>query len=73
MEVFLMNADGSAPVRLTSSPSDPEFDGTPCWSPDGERLTYENAGRIAVVNADGSGELILPAVGQFEVSPAWRP
>ena len=68
-----MNADGSGPARLTNSPSDPEFDGTPSWSPDGDRLTYENAGRIAVVNADGSGELILPAVGQFEVSPAWRP
>ena len=30
-------------------------------------------GRIAVVNVDGSGEQILPAVGQFEIVPAWRP
>ena len=72
--IFVMNADGSDPTRVTSG----SFDVSPTWSPDGERIAYETlieeaGSRIAVVDVDGSGfEVISKGRGQ-DIQPAWSP
>jgi TolB protein len=73
LELYVMDADGSNPTRLTTTPDQALFVGAPSWAPDGIRIAYENAGRIRIANADGSGEIILPAVGSADISPAWQP
>jgi TolB protein len=54
-EVYLVNADGSAPIRLTN---DPAMDGLPTWSPDGQAIAYASntGGEWAVwaTSAEGS-------------------
>ncbi|MBN1991428.1 MAG: PD40 domain-containing protein [Anaerolineae bacterium] len=56
-EVWVMNADGSNPQRLTENGSN---DGLPTWSPDGRSIAYvsDQGGVWAVwaMNADGSNQ-----------------
>jgi TolB protein len=74
LELYVMDADGSNPTRLTTTPSQQAlFVGTPAWSPDGTRIAYERAGRIRIMNADGTGDVALPAVGSADIDPSWRP
>ena len=39
MEIYMMRADGSYPVRLTR---DPAYDSNPSWSPDGNRIIFNS-------------------------------
>lgn len=61
---------------LTNSPA---IDFEPDWSPDGARIAFAtdrdgNEGQeIYVMNADGTGDIALPAVGSADVDPSWRP
>lgn len=75
--VYVMNADGSDPVRLSPlSPGTPT--GCPDWHPDGSKLAYDRwsaeAGAFAVhvLQADGSGEVRLPN-GENAWTPRWSP
>ncbi|NIR36917.1 MAG: hypothetical protein GWN79_09475, partial [Actinobacteria bacterium] len=53
-DLYLMNADGTGVVRLTTDPSG-DFD--PDWSPDGSRIAFwsrrDGNPEIYVMNADG--------------------
>ncbi len=53
-EVYVMNADGSMPRRLTRRGAQP------LWSPDGRRIAFvserDGNAEIYVMNADGSGQ-----------------
>jgi uncharacterized protein YjdB len=56
-EVYVMNADGTNPTRLTT---DPQADGHPVFTPDGQAVVFHSmrtAGKqeIWMVNVDGSG------------------
>jgi Tol biopolymer transport system component len=56
-EIYLMNADGSGPRRLTRTPEDEYLI---AWSPDGKRLAFQRAPSkprwaFFLMNADGSG------------------
>jgi len=74
LEVYVMDADGSNQTRLTTTPSQQAlFVGTPVWSPDGTRIAYERAGRISIMNGDGTGDVALPPVGSVDIDPSWRP
>ena len=76
--IFLMNADGTGAVQLTTGGMEPS------WSPDGSRIAFvmlqwDSTGndpglypRIAVVNTDGSGFARL-SDGPYDDSPAWSP
>jgi uncharacterized protein YjdB len=56
-EIFVMNADGTTPTRLTIEPS---ADGRPVFTPDGQTILFHSgrtAGKQQIwsVNVDGSG------------------
>ncbi|MET0932103.1 MAG: hypothetical protein ABWX56_00200 [Mycetocola sp.] len=76
-DLWLMAADGSDAVQLTS---DPDLEGMPSWSPDGTRLAFmsaadlESRGDICVINADGTGLVNLTdTAGVSETTPSWSP
>jgi WD40-like Beta Propeller Repeat len=76
IDIYVMNADGSGVTRLTSTPTVDES--SPSFSPDSTKIVYvrraagvsdyeltvDNA-RVAVMNADGSG--------QQEIAPGGEP
>lgn len=68
-EIYAMNADGSAPARLTN---ELPFDGDPAWSADGTRIAFSSVFGIQVMNADGSGRFSV-TTSPFDSEPAWSP
>ena len=74
-EIYVMNADGTNPVRLTNNLG--HHDITPAWSPDGSRIVYVSdtlgESNIYVMNADGTNRVNLTPDGQYAGNPAWSP
>ena len=74
LEIYRMNADGSAPTRLTN---DPATDNLPSISPDGTKVAFssDRAGTpdIWVMNIDGTGLTQLTSDAGLEQQPAWSP
>lgn len=72
--IFVMNADGSAPERLTSKRYEAQY---PDWSPDGSTIAFtivENGGfDIFVMNADGSHLRRLTNAPGEDNWPEWSP
>ncbi len=78
LDIFVMNADGTHPVRLTE---DARFNWLPSWSPDGKRIAFVRAAHdditdcdIYVMNADGTDFVNLtqtPGLGEWH--PSWKP
>lgn len=67
--IWVMNADGSNPVRVASVPA-----GSLTWSPDGRRIAFTSKGDIWLMNADGSNIRPLkrtPRLGERHVD--WKP
>lgn len=75
-EIYLMNADGSNPRRLTSSPG---YDGGPFFSPDGQRIIwrhFDESGVIADVYTmalDGSDARRLTDFQSMSWAPYFHP
>jgi Tol biopolymer transport system component len=76
--IYVCNADGSNPVRITSS--SPNQENTPHWSPDSRRIVFNRVGddftfQIYVIHADGTGEVSLshPGGGISDSWPNWSP
>lgn len=73
-QIYIMNADGSNPNRLTNDNAD---DYGPDWSPDGKKIAFydlSNGGRqIYIMNADGSNVTQLKTGNTFDYTPAWSP
>jgi Tol biopolymer transport system component len=68
-EVFVMNADGSEPLRLTNREgTDVAY--APTWSPDGTQIAFVSSNDLYLMNADGSAQTLLVASAY---SPAWSP
>ena len=71
--IYVMNADGSEPTRLTNNF---ESDQDPALSPDGERIAFESYRdgnwEIYVMNADGT-ETRLTDNAARDVEPCWSP
>ena len=81
-DIYVMNADGSDPTRLTDNPAS---DNWPSWSPDGGRIAFhsnrddpdpnddEHFWDIYVMNADGSDQTRLTDGSAWDSYPRWSP
>jgi TolB protein len=75
-EIYAMRADGTGkPVRLTNNT---EEERAPSWSPDGQRIAFSCRRNgpdfeICIMNADGSGELVLTDNSAPDLTPTWSP
>ena len=73
-DIYVMNADGSAPTRLTTNPA---TDWAPAWSPDGSRITFystrDGNQEIYVMNADGTGQINLTNNAGNDYFASWSP
>jgi TolB protein len=74
LDVWVVNADGSGPRRLTTTPA---ADTAPCWSPTGQEIAFTSnrAGtpQIWVMDADGLNVRRLTTVGGYNDGCAWSP
>ena len=73
-DVYLMNADGTSPQRLTTTGAGA---GTPSFSPDGSHIAFGSTRSgnddIYLILADGSGEVRLTADPAQDVEPRFGP
>jgi Tol biopolymer transport system component len=74
-EIYVGNADGSSPHRLTDNPAIDQF---PAWSPDSSKLAFgtnrDGNDEIYVMSAsDGSGQTNLTADPAADRYAAWSP
>ena len=77
-EIWVVNADGSAPVNLTPNALPAIADNRhPDWSPDGRSIVYASTAGgdwgIWVMNADGTGKRQLTNTPDLDAEPAWSP
>lgn len=72
LEIYVMNADGSAVSRLTNNPAVDVF---PAWSPDGDRIAFtsdrDGYPDIYMVNPDGTDLRKLTNSAANDVLPTW--
>jgi TolB protein len=79
MDVWVMDADGSDPTRLTEFENDSLDDYHATWSPDGSQIAFVRGqvppggpGKLWVIDADGSdGHVVLDSPLAF--FPSWSP
>ncbi len=76
MDIYVANADGTDPVRLTSEPG---YDGGPFFSPDGERIVWRRfapdgaTAEIFSMKTDGSDVRQLTRLGVMSWAPFYHP
>jgi TolB protein len=77
--IYVVHSDGTGLKRLTD---DPGWEGSPSWSPDGNRIVcvsqigahpWYDAGTVRVMNADGSQKEKLTKGAARGSSPTWSP
>lgn len=73
-DVFVMDADGSNPTRLTDGPT---AEHSPTWSPDGTRVAFvsnrDGQSEIYVMDVDGSDPKRITGGPEPDGAPSWAP
>jgi Tol biopolymer transport system component len=74
LEIWLAEADGAKPVRLTRGPG--SWQGSPFWSPDGRSIVFDSLGDdghrdIWTIGVDGSGLRQLTRDSLDDTVPSW--
>ncbi|MGH8604709.1 MAG: hypothetical protein ACREXR_18570, partial [Gammaproteobacteria bacterium] len=73
-EIYVINADGTDPKRLTDNDS---YDGHPIWSPDASQIAFESlrdgTHAIYVMQADGSNPTRITHGHGRQALPSWSP
>ena len=77
-EIYVMDADGSEPRRLTDAPG---VDANAAWSPNGDRIAFESNrhmpqggnAEIYVMDADGTHQERLTSFAGQDTKPTWSP
>jgi TolB protein len=72
--ISVMNADGTNKVEITPiNYSESYWAGILSWSPDGNRIAFQDNNDIFVVNVNGSNRQILVNDPAIESEPSWSP
>lgn len=74
-EIYVMNADGTNPIRLTNNEVHDEH---PAWSPNGDKIIFvsirdNDFSELYVMNADGTNPIRLTNNEEPECCPDWSP
>ncbi|MDE6268472.1 MAG: S9 family peptidase [Muribaculaceae bacterium] len=69
-DLYVINIDGTDPVRITSTPSS---ENNACWLDEGKRIAYLSGGQLWIMNADGTAAQqignIEGGIDGFRISP----
>ena len=75
--IYVMNADGTSPVKITDVYQFYPSEISPSWSPDGKSITFmedgANGSDIYIIRTDGSGRRQLTRNFIILADPAWSP
>ena len=73
-EIYVMNADGTNPVRLTKNPAS---DSGPTWSRDGKRIAFTSNPKgvydIYAINTNGTNRINLTRNSSGDFGADWSP
>jgi dipeptidyl aminopeptidase/acylaminoacyl peptidase len=69
-ELWIMDADGSDPVQVTSIPGS---DARPSWSPDGSHLVFTHASHLWTIAVDGSNATQITFGAGYDTDAKWSP
>jgi Tol biopolymer transport system component len=74
--LWVMKADGTQLMQLTTNAGPLIFDAHPCWSPDSTQIVFDSKrdgnSDLWVVKPDGTGMHKLTTNSAHDLNPAWR-